>query len=554
MSYTDVEVYEDPILKLARDPNLNKEKEKTSQLIHIIHNFPLTERKVSKLCQLSLTILQSLEKIELNLKNWAFLSLDINSTDHFNESYSSDIKNFNNNLSIKVLSDCQELNIKINKISFDLDYVTRSTKSLHPLEFISDSGSLLTSLTLRNIKLKDELTDKITVSYSKAKLITIGTDLELMLEDNSSAETASTVISYKKFVISLLRQLNVAIENNDNQEKYECLTVIADMEQMYEVFKLERVQQSSMVATGSPKDAKSELELDDFNIVDDYHPEPNHNSQEDDEEYDDDFNSEFEGSSSIYGSSVYNPPMVHSITRSQQLQPAAAVSQTPHSPSIDSPNSSVRSPKKSRRNSLSSLATTNVLHKSTISEELPYLMTAFNSAKNFEEDIHHYKQEEEKESPKKHIQKERSRPPSVAQSVPNLRGTKHFPSHKPILPDSQLYSESTILPKSSFGSASSYLYANNSLLSKLGIRPQIITTDLPKELSNNTSSNIATSTLTSIMPKKGIKNHEEVEDNHQLVARKFGKENRILTPLTKANLDSHISDLAVDTQIDDYVE
>lgn len=544
MSYTDVEVYEDPILKLARDPNLNKEKEKTSQLIHIIHNFPLTERKVSKLCQLSLTILQSLEKIELNLKNWAFLSLDINSSDHFNESYSSDIKNFNNNLSIKVLSDCKELNIKINKISFDLDYITKWTKSLHPLEFVSDSGTLLTSLTLRNIKLKDELSDKITVSYSKAKLITIGSDLEVMLLDcNNSDETASTVVSYKKFVISLLRQLNLAIESKDNPEKYECLAVIADMEQMYDVFKLERAQKSVVT-----KEKKPDMELDDYEIVDDFHPEANvvDNDNDDDDDYDG-YNSELEGSSSMYASSVYNPPTVHSITRSQQLQPIA---HSPHSPSIDSPNSSVRSPTKSRRNSVSSLATTSLLHKSTISEELPYLMSAFDSVKNVEEDIHHYKQEEDNKSSKK--QKQRT---SMTQSVPNLRPSSspkiQYPSHKPKLPETQLYSESIILPsRQPLSTPSSYLYANSSLLSKLGIRPQIITTDLPKELSNNTSSNIATTSLSSILPKRN--NGEVVENKH--VGTKFGKENRVITPLTKANLDSHISDLAIDNLVDDHVE
>lgn len=541
MSYTDVEVYEDPILKLARDPDLNKEKEKTSQLIHIIHNFPLTERKVSKLCQLSLTILQSLEKIELNLKNWAFLSLDINSTDHFNESYSSDIKNFNNNLSIKVLSDCKELNIKINKISFDLDYITKSTKSLHPLEFVSDSGTLLTSLTLRNIKLKDELSDRITVSYSKAKLITIGSDLEVMLLDsNNSDETASTVVSYKKFVISLLRQLNVAIENNDNPEKYECLAVIADMEQMYEAFKLERAQKQP----AATKDKKPDLTLDDYKIVDDFRPEANQVDNDDDDDYDD-YNSELEGSSSMYASSVYNPPTVHSITRSQQLQPMA---HSPHSPSIDSPNSLVRSPIKSRRNSISSLATTTLLHKSTISEELPYLMSAFDSAKNVEEDIHHYKQGEDIKSSKK--QKQRT---SMAQSVPNLGPSSkvQYPHHKPKLPETQLYSESTILPsRQPLSTPSSYLYANNSLLSKLGIRPQIITTDLPKELSNNTSSNIATTGLTSILPKR---NNGEVDEKNR-VGPKFGKENRVITPLTKANLDSHISDLAIDGLVDEHVE
>jgi len=240
MSLADIDVYEDPILKLAKDPNLNKEKEKTKELIHIIHSFPLTERKVSKLCQLSLTILQSLEKIELNLKNWAFLSLDINSENHFNKDNNEDIKNFNNNVSLKVLNNCNEFNRKLNKISVDLDYITKSLRTLTPLEYILDSGTLLTSLTLRNIRLKDEISDKITIAYLKAKLITIGTDLETMLVDD---EDNSTAVTYKNFVVSLLKQLNNAIEMEDTSAKYECLAVINDMEQMFNVYKLDRIQQ-----------------------------------------------------------------------------------------------------------------------------------------------------------------------------------------------------------------------------------------------------------------------------------------------------------------------
>lgn len=622
MSYVDVDFYEDPILKLAKDPNLNKEKEKTSKIIHIIHNFPLTERKVSKLCLLSLTLLQSLEKIELNLKNWAFLSLDINSTDHFNNANPNEIKSFNTNVSHKVLGDCKELNKKLNKISFDIDYVTKSLKTLTPMEYISDSGTLLTSLTLRNIKLKDELSDKITVAYLKAKLITIGTDLEQMLEEDgitssNNDNTGSTVITYKQFVVSLLKQLNNAIDSEDAAGKYECLAVISDMEQMFEVFKLERIQRQAVIYSDHSGGFDSELDTDyeyaddDFVNIDDTHLKPSkHSSREfhhshnrrhhhghqphsantsanatprlraphplkneaiSDDEVDgdfDDYESDY-GSASMYSSmSVYNPPMVRSITRSQQLQP-------PHSGSPnqgDSPSSQIspsimKSPRH-RRDSMSSLSTTNILQKSTISEELPYLMTAFDLARNFEEDVHHYKEEDDREnsnsksSKNKNPPKNPPPPPNTSTTTPNAPKKNIGPKFH--YPESSIYSESNIIQP--LPSASSYLYSNNSLLSKLGIRAQIINTELPKELSNNTSSNIKngpipdrrSTVMGSIGPtaaKKFITSYDNDDDNKNI--NKEDKENRrIITPLTRANLESHtISGLAAEDNFsDDYVE
>lgn len=513
MSMTDVDVYEDPILRLARDPDLNKQKDKTQELILMIHNFPLTERKVSKLCQQSLAILQSLEKIELNLKNWAFISLDINSVDHFSSSNSEDIKNFNNNVSIKVLHDCKDLNTKVNRISHDLDYITKASRTLSPLEYISDSGTLLTSLTLRNIKLKDELGDKITISYLKAKLITIATDLEQMLEDDHDTPN-DTAATYKQFVVSLLKQLNDAIEYEDAAGKHECLAVISDMEQMFEAFKLERAQAASPSPSPSPSPE----------LVDD-----NHRLELPEDDIDSDYHLEY-GTNSMYSStmSAHNAPMVHSITK---LPPPSHMG----SPVVPSPMSSptLNTPR-GRRDSISSLGTSSILHKSTIQDELPFLMSAFNSAKNFEEDVHHFKEED------KSSKTQRKLKPQPKHDAP----AKRFPTHRPKLPDNPVYAESTILSSKSLSLPSSYLYANNSLLSKLGIRPQVITTDLPKELGNSTSVN------------KIEKKPKEMPQLHIDRGDKSDKENRrVITPLTKANLDSHtFSSLSDISAFDDYVE
>lgn len=505
------ETYEDQILSLARDPDLNREKAKTSKIILIIQGFPIVERKVSRLCLLCLTILQTLEKIELNLKNWAFMSLDINSANHFDTTNTSNIKTFNNNVSLRVISSCQELTVKLNKITADMDFITKALRTLSPIEFISDSGTLLTSLTLRNIKLKDELREKVTIAYLKAKLITIGTDLEAMLADGLPEQVA-TVESYKHFVASLLNQLNDAVDAEDDQEKEECLAVINDMEQMFEVFKLETAEKKA-----AAKEAEKEAEPQDSDLVSVTNavrhyamvPKSAGTEHEDIDDLDD----------SSYTShslrELYIQPMVHSITK--------------HSPETTSSTT--------RRGSFSSISTS-ALQKSTLTEELPYLMSAFNLAKTLEEDVFHFKEEEEEEKPKAK--------PAKAQAKPE---TKHFPHQKTNLPESSLYSDSQILTPQ-VSSPGSYLFANNSLLSKLGIKPQVITTDLPRhQLSSNTTSNRFFKQLPTPAgsPQTGGSRVGESKDTD--------KENKLGTPLTKANLETHnLTSLASQDMFADYVE
>lgn len=458
--------WDDPILALARDPNLNKEKAKTSRLILLIQGFPVVERKVSRLCLLSLNILQTLEKIELTLKNWAFMSLDINSANHFDATNPTDIKAFNNNVSQKVIISCQELTAKLNKITADIDFITSALRTLSPIEYISDSGTLLTSLTLRNIRLKDELRDKVTIAYLKAKLITIGTDLESMLGGADTHE--ATVKTYRQFVVSLLRQLNTALDQDDSDDRNECLAVISDMEQMFEAFKLERAQNIE-----SDTDDISDYESDDTS--------PSLQT----------VNLGLH-SITLHSNTLYTPPMVHSITKQPMKLPEKL---------------SDISFENTRRGSVTSMASTSMLQRSTITEELPYLMSAFNLAKTIEEDIAHFGVENPSPIPDKVA------PTSV----------KQFPKTKTHLPDTALYTDSQFAKPLS--SPSAYLYANNSLLSKLGFRPQVITTDMPRHLADSTN-------------RRAI---EDKENNHP--------------PLTRENLETHtMKALTTQDGIPDYVE
>ena len=511
MSFTETDFqYDDEILRLARDPNLNKEKGKTSKLVLIIQNFPLAERTVSRLCQLALSILQTLEKIELNLRNWTFMSLDLNSSHHFDNTNPDEIKTFNNNVSMRVIESCQELTVKLNKISADMDFITKALRSLTPLEFLSDSGTLLTSLLLRNIKLKDELREKVTIAYLKAKIITIGTNLEIMLE-GGSAEQKGTVESYKQFVVSLLDQLNAAIDAQNDEDKNECLAVISDMEQMFEVFKLEYAQGTDeLESDGYGRDS---YDGDQYSV----------NTKQDEFSETEDLT---ETSSMAHSATpLYIQPMVHSITK-PQMSPSDV-------------NSVVE--QHARRGSFSSVASTSILQKSTLSEELPYLLSAFNLAKTIEEDVFHYKDNEEKQQlPKEEAESAQA----SVESIP----PKQFPTTKHHLPQSSLYTNSQMLATPPM-SASLYLYNNNSLLSKLGIKPQVISAPLPKQLNESVSFNKPP-------PILGPKAHPVIKAEEESLAE--NKENkRLVVPLTQANLTTHnlsaltLVDIRVGMETDD---
>lgn len=514
-SFSGEDSYEDEILNLAWDPELNRQKNKTSRIILLILNFSLSERKVSRLCQLSLKILQTLEKIELNLRNWAFLSLDLNSANHFDASNSEEIKIFNTNVSVRILTSCQDLTLKLNKVSADIDFITKALRSLTPIEYISDSGTLLTSLTLRSIRLKDELRRKITIAYLKATLITIGSDLELMLSDGM-ADHQATVTTYKQFVVSLLGQLNQAIEDENDEDVNECFAVISDMEQMFEVFKLETAQKATrdLVLSNTSGDLDHDSGDNSSEVA---------NSIDGSEmAINDDLTWTSHGSSP-----QYTRPMVRSITK-----PSLAEGNEHH-----------------RKGLISSVASTNILQKSTLSEELPYLMSAFNLAKTLEEDMHHFKDEDEEAEDS--LPQRNNQTITETAKVSSSPQKSHFLDHSGILPKTTLYSNSQILSQP-LSSPSSYLYANNSLLSKLGIKPQIITTNIPSPLSE--------SSLSSSGDSKYLISSTSSNDNERknITDDKEGKHfQNNLIPLTTENLATHNLTALTSGDIDlgaDYVE
>ncbi|KAG7661615.1 uncharacterized protein J8A68_004884 [[Candida] subhashii] len=540
MAYVETrQPYYDPVISLVTDPNLNKDQTKSTELIRLIQN--ITERKVSKLCSSAFIILQTLDKLHLKLKSWEFLSLDYNSQYHFEQESNSDIKQFNTGVADKVLVACTELNRKISKISSDIDFISKSSRTLTPIDLISDSGTMLTSLILRIIKLKNELTELLSISYSKAKLILIGQELEVIMsnDDDEENKDRSTVDAYKAFISGLLRQLNDAIDQADNDAKYECLAMINDMERMFEKFKLERmvdsieqslIEETALVTATTPTHDDAHL-----------HPQQRRYSDVTYSEFDFD-SSDSDINTSVSQQQHLHAPMVHSITRNQP------------------------------KDSLSAASTSSSTHKSTITDELPYLMTAFSSVKNMEEDISHYTNTNSPRGPLSPTSSSnRSSPPSgiataasstifrkssmpLGPSLPpnfneqqqqqqqqaqHRRPFFHKASH---LPQSSLYSESSIVGDNIQARLPNpyVLTSNSSFLSKLGIRPQVIS--VPSE-------NATTSTPGIMIEDKKVAEDDEDKENQEKGLRLLTTENLRSHEIMKLDMIESFDD-----DIDDYVE
>ena len=545
---TDVEPYQDPILTLVQDSNLNRDHAKSSQLIKLIRE--ISERKLNKLCSTCFVILQTLDKIQLKFKSWEFLSLDYNSDTHFVNN-DDKIKIFNTGVADKVIVACTELNIKMVKISSDIDLVSKLSKLLSVKDLMSDEGTILTSLLLRIIKSKNEIIEELSIFYSKAKLILIGRDLEILNEgvgvgtgvggsesdfnegEADYDEEKDTINYYKTFIVELLRQLNDAILANDFDAKYECLAVINDLEKMFEKYKMERMIDKSIEEHEYQQ--QEEVHLRELNTYGkrgdtrqhnhgsqpghqrhhnhhhqhhDHHHSHHHNSPEHLDPHDNlesaattattatDPHSIFDmdndgasSSSSPSSSSGSNIPedtfSEYSLSSSIQLPMVRSITNTNHKNNHHHQQQQQRS----RADSVYSYGSPS-LYKSTISEELPYLMTAFSSAKNFKEDVSHYKQEEEqydseKENKTKAEKRIKSKEPRKEETVEEKPFQKRPFFHKALnLPNSSLYSETNFVR-----SQQQYQYQNqqpmmnplmgNSLLRTLGIRPQVIS--VPEE-------------------------------------------------------------------------
>lgn len=554
--------YADPILLLARDPDLVRDSAKELQLAHLIRE--LAERNLSRLCLACAALIRSLEKISLRLKGWEFVSLDINSDNHF-ENRDLKMRDFNNGLADKVMGTCQDCNRKICAVALEIDRISKASRNLSPAEYISDGGTLLLSLLLRGMNLKAELSELVTVAYLKAKIILIGRDLESML---ITGEDQTTILTYKSFISNLLKQLDSSIEREDSEAKMECLAVISDMEKMFESFKAEKARESARRKQVEYDDERSRYEEEKAAWLGTRQQERKAQEEKTAQEMNQFGNrprSRYKAETRHeYHRAAYNsqPRKDHRASTSthsldaedsdtlnkfydenllsgsdeNSMSMSMSMASKDHAPLIHS-ITKLDTGRSHRRDSISSMASSTLLHKTTITDEMPYLMTAFSSVKNIQRDISHFKLEEDEEQESAaSIAASPLQSPNQLSSSASLNGelvnfvqpksfkmnyTGGLASH-PLQKDNAF-----INPR--IGSINpQQVYANNSLLLKMGIRPQVIQTAIPTcDLDNKRF----------YQPKRprtapAIMASAPMDDEN--------KENAdTSTPLTRENLESH---------------
>ncbi|CAN3357438.1 hypothetical protein DICA4_C15390 [Diutina catenulata] len=512
--------WQDPVLCLVQDPQLFTSPEQSLTLSEMIGG--LAERRISKLCSQAVVLLKSLETIGASFRTWEFMSLDFNSDQHFSEA--NPLHSFNEGLAERVMDTCKSHQEKLHYIAVDIDNLTKVSKTLTPMEYISDSGTLLTSLVLRTIRTKADIYEKTTIAYSKAKLILIGKELDEIAD-------ADVLAQYRHLLFSLVKQLNEAIDADDAEAKHECLAVISDMEVMFEQYKLEqeleKQKQQAMVAQ------KQQYQRYQQEFQKQYQDEARRQFQEEaarharDEEQArqrtreaarreeiarqaraeeekrerrgtssplfNDYVDVGEESEARQFDGLASPLVAHEKSDIAAVPydpydvhvppytggPGSTHPTTPQSASVfdddDYMAPLVHSITKEGPEHLEASASS--LYRTSLTEEMPYLMSAFSSARNFEEDVQHYKSgtsepkppREQRDSPKRKVNKRASHDRDLGRAP---RG----------LAQSNLYASSTMLKPPSPPAS---VFTGSAILARLGIKPQVIEVPTDEENKEN---------------------------------------------------------------------
>ncbi len=245
----DVLPYSDPLLELLKDPNLNKERDKAQVLVKYIEE--IKDSTLKAWCIEAFEILRDLEKIEVKINNWEFQTLDFNISVDSVMLNEQDVKRrkFNLQVAKRVARHCLDFHKILGRLGVEIDELSSFSKRLSPLQKISDPGTILTELNLRVIKIQSVLADQISIHYSRARLVNIGISLEDLVHSNEDdSETKGsinndTLRNYKQFVNNLLQQLNATVRSGDTIGAMECISIVNDVEKMFNSMKAQREQQ-----------------------------------------------------------------------------------------------------------------------------------------------------------------------------------------------------------------------------------------------------------------------------------------------------------------------
>lgn len=325
-------MYVDPVLSVVEQSELS-----SSSIQQLTSTFPSYYSKITSQCSAVLKVYKQLLSIQYKLNSWELATL--RHSVNFNFQLHTDARKFDIKIAQKALQKCLELDAELDAIAtHKISHFVKVIQSLSIEEYLSDPGTLLLKIYFKAIHLKTELVQDVSIAYTKAKLLIISYELTQIVdtmdrEENpivpDNTDFQSTLHSYKDFVSVLIDQLDRAVEQKDMDQIEECLGILNDVEKMYE----------SVRVNFFINEEYNEWEQDTQNLL-------------------------LSAAASTAGSDEYQD------AKSQQRSRRTSLSSTTSSLNFSTLSSRVTN--------------------GTISEELPYLMQAFNEAKNLEQEISNY--------------------------------------------------------------------------------------------------------------------------------------------------------------------
>ncbi|CCH44041.1 Mitochondrial distribution and morphology protein 36 [Wickerhamomyces ciferrii] len=396
--------YIDPISSVIDTDNFN-----SKSISSITSKFPSFYSKITSNCSIALKIYKKLLNMEYELNSWEFLTLKTSININFNLDQNlkqQSTRKFDIKIAKAVIERCGKIDDEISIQDRNLNNVISFISGLTIQEYISDPGTLLLKIYFKILNLKTIIIEKINISYTKSKLLIISFELKQITDMINEQENPlvgvdtdfqSTLEGYKDFVTVLINQLDQAVQDKDSEQIQECLSILNDVEKMYETVRMnffyteewnqwEQEQLSIKQAAEAEAEAQAQLEKErerQSRSRSRYSNSPLGSSplqspspylSIDDEIFEDD--------------SILNSP---SQQHHQQQFHKHLHSQQNHHHSLQR-RSSISS-------TTSSIATFN-RHPTTISEELPYLLQAFDEAKQLEQELSTYQTQSSRNIPK----------------------------------------------------------------------------------------------------------------------------------------------------------
>lgn len=237
-----VQSYSDPLIELLHSSDLNKDKGLSDTLVEYIDD--IQDNELKQWCIDSLTILRDLEKIETQLDQWEFHTLDF--TIEVNNQHEKNNDNNDNNsemqgkLAKRVLEKSNSVRELLSNVKPEIKRSVARARKLsrsNPAKVITDAGTILIELTMRLVKLAKQLDEKVTIGYSRAKLTIIGAELKKLVTLDPFLIDKEIIKNYKIFVNNLLNQLNNAVSNKDTVGLWETVAIVGDVEKMFDSMK-----------------------------------------------------------------------------------------------------------------------------------------------------------------------------------------------------------------------------------------------------------------------------------------------------------------------------